>query len=238
MTEIRILPIFNQAVPGVWDDMLRIRVATMQYNYNVKLTDQEILDAMAEFQKSWKRLSFNFAFGAYDGGRMVGCISGDVQNKTAFIRHLYVLPEYQGQHIGARLLNEAEVATSVGARQTDIIALALAEKFYCHLGYTSPMKTNNYFKGLKVPKCRVVPMFHCAPSFQRACNALCFSKYDMPTARQINDEHLPTFVDYDVNSNVRAIGVLNNGVSMVKANSAWAAENMQRVLARFVARQK
>ncbi|MBQ2017639.1 MAG: GNAT family N-acetyltransferase, partial [Alphaproteobacteria bacterium] len=124
MSEIRILPIFNQSAPGVWDDMLRIRIATMRHNYNIKLTDQEISEAMAEFQQSWKRLSFNFAFGAYDDGKMVGCISGDVQNKTAFIRHLYVLPEYQGQRIGSRLLNEAEIATSVSARQTDIVALA------------------------------------------------------------------------------------------------------------------
>lgn len=238
MSEIRILPIFNQSAPGVWDDMLRIRIAAMRHNYNIKLTDQEISEAMAEFQQSWKRLSFNFAFGAYDDGKMVGCINGDVQNKTAFIRHLYVLPEYQGQRIGSRLLNEAEIATSVSARQTDIVALALAEKFYCRLGYTSPIKTNNYFKKLNQPKCHVVPVFHCAPSFQRACNALRFGETDMPTAQQINTEHMPAFIDYDVKSNIRGVGVINNGVGMVRANGSWAAEDMQRVLARFASRQK
>ena len=72
MSEIKILPIFNQSAPGVWDDMLRVRIAAMQYNYNIRLTDEELADAMSDFQKSWRQLSHNFAFGAYDGDRMVG----------------------------------------------------------------------------------------------------------------------------------------------------------------------
>lgn len=234
MSNIKILPIFNQAAPGIWHDMIRMRVAAMQHNYNIKLTDKEIANAMSEFQKSWKRLSFNFAFGAYDGDQMIGCVSGDVQKRTSFIRHLYVLPEYQGQHIGAKLLDAAECATSVAAYQADIVALPRAESFYRHLGYTSPMKTNNYFKGLKPPKCRTVPLFHCAPAFDRACSALRIGASDAPNAKQINAAHMPVFAEYGIDSKIRAVGILDGGHQIIKSESDFWCGPMSRALERYI----
>ncbi len=235
MSEIKILPIFNQSAPGVWDDMLRVRIAAMQHNYNIKLTAQEISDAMSEFQRSWKRLSFNFAFGAYDGDKMVGCLNGDVQNKTAFIRHLYVLPEYQGQHIGADLLTSAEGAVSASAHQTDLVSLAGAEYFYRGMGYFSPVGTNNYVKKLSAPKCRILPLFYCSPSFERGCNMLRGTETDMPTRKQINDAHMPVFVEYDVDSKIRAAGLIDNGRQIIKFKSEFWKDMIKRTLDRYTA---
>lgn len=216
MTEVRIFPIFDQSAPGVWDDLLRIRVAAMLHNYNVRLSDQQLAEALQEFQKSWKRLSFNYAFGAYDGDKMVGCISGDVQKRTAFVRHLYVLPECQGHHIGARLLSAAEHATSIVACKTDIVALVKAEQFYVHQGYSSPMGTNNYFKNLTAPKCLTVPVFHLVPAVTRASAGFyCDSASGMPSVEQVNSLHAPVFADYDVKSNLRALGVIRNGERII-----------------------
>ena len=242
MSDIKIFPIFNQAAPGVWDDMLRVRIAAMQHNYNLRLTDNDIANAMSDFQTAWKRLSHNFAFAAYDGDKMVGCLNGDIQNKTAYIRHLYVLPEYQGQRVGAGLLHAAEKATSVSARQTDIVSLGGAEKFYRRMGYTSPIGTNNYVKKLSAPKCATVPIFHCAPSFARACDKLLHGTGKMTERSHINREGLPVFADYDINSTVRAVCVSENGAVVIRTNCGlsddWAYRNMQRVMNNYQAHQK
>ena len=50
MSDITIFPIFNQAVPHVWDDFLRIRIAAMRANYNIEMTADEIARAMHDMQ--------------------------------------------------------------------------------------------------------------------------------------------------------------------------------------------
>lgn len=237
MSEIKILPIFNQSAPGIWDDMLRVRIAAMRYNYNIRLTSAEKSDAMSEFHDSWNRLSHNFAFAAYDGERMVGCLNGDIQKQTAYIRHLYILPEYQGKQIGAGLLRAAENAVSLSARQADIIALAGAEKFYRRMGYNSPVNTNNYVKQLTAPKCRSVPIFHCAPAFVRACSKLTHGT-SMPDIKRINSEHLPVFADFDEKSKLRAIASFVDGATIMRSNHGdlndWLYRSMSRIVNNYL----
>ncbi len=242
MSEIKILPIFNQSAPGVWDDMLRVRIAAMRHNYNVRLTEKDIANAISDFQTAWRRLSYNFAFAAYDGDKMVGCLNGDIQKQIAYIRHLYVLPEYQGQQLGAGLLRAAEKATSVLAHQTDIISLGGAEKFYRHMGYNSPIGTNNYTKKLSAPKCATVPIFHCTPSFARGCDKLLCGMGKMVDRSRINHEHLPVFAGYDVDSALRAVCVSENGSTAIRTNFShpddWMYRNMQRIMNNYLAHQK
>lgn len=235
MSEIKILPIFNQSVPGVWDNMLRIRIAAMQYNYNIKLTDEDVANAMAEFHRSWKRRAFNFAFGAYDGDKMIGCINGDVQNKTAFIRHLYVLPEYQGQRVGANLLRAAEKATSIAANQSELVSLAKAEKFYVRMGYSSPIGTNNYQKKLSAPKCCTLPVFYCAPSFERGVKALCHGVSDIPTRNQINETHMPVFSEYSIDSKLRSVGIIDGVYNIIKSENSTGGGVVSRAIDRYLA---
>lgn len=242
MKEIKILPIFNQSAPGIWEDMLRVRIAAMQYNYNICLTDKELADAMSVFQKSWRQLSHNFAFAAYDDDRMVGCLNGDVQQGTAYIRHLYVLPEYQGQQIGAALLRTAENGISLSAHKTDVVALAGAEKFYRHMGYVSPIGTNNYVKVLSAPKCRTVPVFYCTPSFVRACGRLVHGTGNISDWKRVNREHLPVYAECDVNSALRVVGVSERQNITLRSTSRslddWACRNIRRVMGDYLSRQK
>lgn len=208
MSEIKLHPIFNQSVPGIWDDLLRIRIIAMRENYNIKMSDVDIMRAMNEFQNSWRRLSFNFAFGAYDDNKMIGCVSGDVQKRVGYIRHLYVLPEYQGQHIGSRLLNAAQVAASVMANKTDVVSLPNAEPLYRGHGYTSLVGTNEYVKPIGQPRCQTVPIFHCTPSIARTCGAMCGNAPMNFLSDKINSTHAPAFVYYDAESRITGCGTI------------------------------
>ena len=242
MNEIKIFPIFNQSAPGIWDDMLRVRIAAMRHNYNICLTDKELSNAMSEFQQSWQQLSHNFAFAAYDGDRMVGCLNGDVQQQAAYVRHLYVLPEYQGRQIGASLLRMAENTISLSAYKIGLIALAGAERFYRHMGYASPVGTNNYVKTLSAPKCRTVPVFYCAPSFVRACGKLPYGTGNISDWKRVNREHLPVYAECDVNSALRVVGVSAAPDIILRSTSKvlddWACRNLRRVMTNYLSHQK
>ena len=117
--DIKIIPIFNQGFPGIWDDFLRIRVAAMKYNYDIQLSNIDLENA----RTALKRTKYPFAFGAYDDDKMVACIHGSIQPNTAEINHLYVLPEYQGQKIGIKLLQSAEAAISLTTNTVELISL-------------------------------------------------------------------------------------------------------------------
>ncbi len=209
MSDITIFPIFNQAVPRVWDDFIRIRIAAMRVNYNLEMTADDIAHAMQEMQSAWNHYAFNFAFGAYDGADMVGCIHGDCSQRVASIRHLYVLPEYQGLRIGSRLMSAAEAAVSVAANKLDLVALGHAEDFYKKRGCTSPLNTNVFVKDIVGGgRCQAVPLFWCPTSVSRACDDLSRVSNCTFDAGRVNQEHRPTFVYRDVNSNIVGYGIV------------------------------
>lgn len=209
MSDITIFPIFNQAVPHVWDDFLRIRIAAMRVNYNIEMTADEIARAMCDMQAAWNRYAFNFAFGAYDGANMVGCIHGDCSQRVASIRHLYVLPKYQGQRIGSRLMNAAEGAASVAAKSLDLVSLGHAEEFYRKRGCTAPLNTNVFVKNIVGGgRCQAVPLFWCPTYVSRACDDLSHVSNCSFDVGAVNQEHRPTFVYRDVDSNIVGYGIV------------------------------
>ncbi len=209
MSEISIFPIFNQAVPYVWDDFVRIRIAAMRVNYNVEMSADDIARAIQEMQENWKRYAFNFAFGAYDGANMIGCIHGDCSQRVASIRHLYVLPQYQGQRVGSRLMNAAEAAVSVAANSLDLVSLGHAEDFYKKRGCTSPLNTNVFVKNIVGGgRCLAVPLFWCPASVSRVCDDLSRVSNFSFNANDVNQGHQPVFVYRDVNSNVVGYGIV------------------------------
>lgn len=238
MNEVRILPIFDQSAPGVWDDMLRIRIAAMQHNYSLVLTDDEITNAASELCHSWRHLSSNFAFAAYDGDKMVGCLNGDIQKRVAYIRHLYVLPEYQGLQIGSRLLSAAERAVSIEARHTSLVSLAGAEKFYQRMGYHSLTGLNNYVKEVSLSKCSCLPVFHASGSFNRACEKLRATYADMPDVVSATRQHLPVFAEYYIDSNLRAMGIINSGTAQTRATTRIGHDMMHRALSYYMTHSK
>ena len=209
MSEITIFPIFNQAVPHVWDDFLRIRIAAMRVNYNIEMTADEIARAMCDMQAAWNHYAFNFAFGAYDGANMVGCIHGDCSKRVASIRHLYVLPKYQGLRIGSRLMNAAEATVSVAANSLDLVSLGHAEEFYRKRGCVAPLNTNVFVKNVVgTGRCQAVPLFWCPASVSRACDDLSHVSNCSFDVGAVNQEHRPTFVYRDVDSNIVGYGMV------------------------------
>lgn len=213
MKEVKIIPIFDQAAPGIWDSFVGLRVNAMRTTCNHNMSDQEITNAFQELRSSWGRLKHNFAFAAYDGERMVGCIHGDCQKRTAFVRHLYVAPEYQHQGIGFSLLSAAEHSSALVASKTDIVALPKAEKFYQRYGYTSPLKTNNYFKDIKGKQaCSVVPLFSCSPSLAKQLAK--FSPEFKP--EYVNQGHCPAFVYCDYKMQIGGFGFAEPDISLDK----------------------
>ena len=239
MSEIKILPIFDQSAPNVWTDFLRVRIAAMKSNHNVELSDQEISDALAEYAESWRRLSCSFAFGAFDGDKMIGYINGDCQRGISYLRHLYVLPEYQGRYLGYGLLKAAENTSSIYARKTDIVALPGAEKFYKKYGYVSPCGTNWYTKDIHMSgKCSVTPIFNYTKPVIRACADLAAGvalTFD-------NKKRVPLFVYRDAANKITAFGAIEqDGVktfSQSKSPDDWARHSINRSIENYLSYQK
>ena len=60
MKDITILPIFNQSVPGVWDDFLNIRKNAMHEVYNYKTTPENDISTLKELKKDFTYCGYNF----------------------------------------------------------------------------------------------------------------------------------------------------------------------------------
>lgn len=226
MSDISIFPIFNQDAPGVWDDFLRIRIAPMQ-NYDLPMSDDDVANAAQEYTDNWRHYSGNFAFGAYDGQNMVGFVNGVVHKNIAHLQQLHILPEYQRQRLGIRLLSAAQGASSVmSARRMELTSLSRARQFYERMGFDA-LSWTKYQKKLSQPHSDLVPVFHCVPGLARACG---ISVADM---RQINKLHLPMFVSYDHNSNINGY-IINdkNGNTLIEVRDNNPKQIVRRALER------
>ena len=119
-----IVPIFNQSVKGVWDDFINIEFAcnaeiirsfTGKFR-NLCSKEEERQSHLCDYQRNLYDWQHNLAFAAYHKKEMVGFAQGfcfersselfSVYSKEAFLEHLYVLPEYQGQGIGQHLVEK------------------------------------------------------------------------------------------------------------------------------------
>ena len=93
MTDLQIVPIFNQAAPYVWRDFARIYSCAM---YNRADYDEHLLNSQRQVCIHAQKLcqkQLSLAFGAYVGRRMVGFIRGDAGDSCGYVDALYVLPE-------------------------------------------------------------------------------------------------------------------------------------------------
>ena len=210
MSEYRIIPIFNQSAPGVWDDFLRIRSATMTADYDMPLLAEDIAYAQKEYAHNWKSRSGNFAFGAFDqDNNMIGCVHGVVTQNVAHLGHLHVEPKYQGRRLGRRLLAAAQDAAAImGARHIELISMSKARHFYEKMGYRG-LSWTEYKKAVSGPRCVTAPVFYCKPALGRACGLT------PDTVKQINKLHSPMFVSYDHQSNVNGYAVLDSNGGML-----------------------
>lgn len=233
MTDIKIFPIFNQSAPGIWDDFMRIRTETRKHNYNIETSQKDFNDTLAEFKENWSRPIQNFAFGAYDNDKMIGFISGTYEVKLAKIMHLYVLPQYQGQHIGKVLLTSAESAISIDADTSDLIAMGNSDKFYEKHGYYSETKTNHYKKSLKNSgHCSVAPSFRCMPTLINKFAKISGKPCESYNRKKINQERTPVFIYRDVNSKVTGFGICGT-TTEIHATSDWAKSRIEKAITKY-----
>jgi len=198
MAEIKIIPIFNQAAPGVWHDFAHICAAAMRTNYNSLLDDETLQEQINMDAAKWKERCLKFAFGAYDGARLVGFIQGTSECKYASIDSLYIMKQYQREGIGRRLVRAAENAVSNNAQCMEVISLSKSESFYEVNGYVRYGEGRNvFFKQLNGPvRLDVVPVFHANKTLTTRCK-----KIDTSFNSQIiNVHHRPMFAYYDVDA--------------------------------------
>lgn len=157
MNNINIFPIFNQNIPEIQDEFKRIRTTTMKHDYKCLLIeDREDTNTTLLPKKS----NHTFAFAAYDNNKMVGYINGDFTGNLATVSRLFVLPEYQGNKIGTKLLRNAESAMSLYSRQMGLGALYAASNFYKKCGYSSYFVENEFRKSIiQSGKSSLAPVF-------------------------------------------------------------------------------
>lgn len=199
MTEIKIKPIFNQATPNIWQDFAEVHAATMYATYNVDSGFDNIMDIIRKDAEEWKLRRAKFAFGAYDGDKMVGFIQGYATASRGWVDALYVLHEYQGTGTGGRLLRMAEKSLSPIAKHVELIALPGAMSFYQSRGYTVYGASNHYRKNLKTPPhCEVVPIFSVNAAMAKQFAEI-NPKFD---AKIVNVRHTPVFAYYNVDGRI------------------------------------
>lgn len=227
MSEIKIIPIFNQSAPGVWDDFLRIRGAAMEFNYNYDFSSDEIANALSEYTSEYARKSYSFAFGAYDNKKMVGFIRGNGSKTTATIKCLYVLPSHQRQSIGHNLLQAAERSIAPAYTKIELISLGHAERFYSNHNYTSIYGANTYIKKLSVPHCYDVPLFGFPARIKRMCSNL-FPDLDVSA---LMSPAAPLFAHFDLNGNIDGMLIANpqsNRTILSRAKDDWTQKHLAR----------
>ena len=196
--EVKIVPIFNQVAPNVWNNFLRIRAASMRDIYDYVVSEKEDEKTRKEFEEHWKYKPFNFAFGAYNGSRMVGFIRGYGEQNVVNIEQLYLLPDYMSKGIGVRLLNAAESIASFYARDIELVSLLRAQNFYKRNGY-KVLFENRYTKHINnITKCSTLPVFKSTPLITHSCKQI-FPGFD---AKDINVSHTPMFVYLNVDSKI------------------------------------
>lgn len=202
MKDIKIIPIFDQSAPGVWESFAHICSDTMRTNYNYKMDCDEINEEIDKNRRHWRH-GTHFAFGAYDGNKMIGYIQGDTTGRWATIQSLYVLFEYQKMHIGRRLLHQAENVAPLLANNIKLVSLSKAESFYRACGYKNTY-SNNYTKEIPdLPRCRCLPIFKCNNAMADRLRRVDAS-FD---PAMVKEQHLPVFAYFDFSSHIIGVGV-------------------------------
>ena len=121
------------------------------------LYDEEQKSSSFKFDKIIsQKLTTDFLMGVFSNGRLVG-ICGFIQEKRKKTKHIgeisgmYVMPEFGGQKIGAKLLNTT-LLTAFDNSALEQIILAVADKnktaqnFYKKYGFVEYGRLQNYFK--------------------------------------------------------------------------------------------
>ncbi len=203
MSEIKIVPIFNQEKPCVWGDFLYIRNEATRYSYGFSMSEKDYDLTKKDLVSAWKRRSFNFAFGAYDGCEMVGFINGDCVDRISTIRSLYVLPDYMKHNVGRILLDKAEKISILGSNMIDLVSLPGAQKFYERFNYKPIFYgSNHYIKAINkqyLLRNGVLPVFKVTGVINSAVKEIAaYYGDDLDLLKHTkNYKHIPVYIYMD-----------------------------------------
>ena len=155
---ILITPIFDQSAGTVWFDFLRIETLCHQ-NYGYKVNKETKIDIYNRNVNEWEKQKYTFAFGAYDGNKMVGFASGYREDQQEmYLHNLYVMPEYKGRGIGTALLEQCEHNARLVTDYMTVVSLNEALGFYEKCGYSIYDK-RNCEKKLQKDSIGIIPVF-------------------------------------------------------------------------------
>ncbi len=212
MSEIIIRPIFNQSVPGIWDDFIRIYSTALYEIYGIRTTDKDIATKRGEYQKAWTKKPGCFAFGAYDGKDMIGFVTGATAAARSELVDLFLLPGYQGCGIGSNLLKSAENAVSLHDNKLYLISMGYGRllDYYKSHGYKTLYADNVFVKDLKKPNCYVTPVFSLSKRICKYCTSIATQSNTVFYDGWVNDLHSPMFVYVDVNFDIQGYAIAND----------------------------
>lgn len=99
---------------------------------------ENLLAAIYSHANLYDEMQMGHCFwGAYDDQEMIGFASAYQQGDVVWLRKLYVLPEYQGQGIGKRLMLKASQAFADGTEMRLLVNARnhAAQRFYERSGF-------------------------------------------------------------------------------------------------------
>lgn len=221
--DIEILPIFNPEKCNFWDNFQSLYTITYQHDYNDIVTPANLQTLMQGIRDSHA----NILFGAYDGGKMVGCIVASTAHRRAHIQYLHVLPEYQNCKIGTQLLLSAEGTSSLHVPRAELTAWGKAENFYRRHKYTSPTHNNKYEKDIKnAGNYSIHPVFSRGKKILQTFSAISGTPYD--TLKQEIRHDTPVFVQKHPNDYISCYGYINaRGESVVHSRPGCTFAHQQ-----------
>lgn len=247
-TGINIFPIFNQAAPGVWNDFANIQLNALSYNYGYSAGIYDGNSLIRIWRGDWDRTTHNYAFGAYNGGRMVGYIRGLVYDSETCVNDLYVLPPYQGMHVGRRLLDAAERVAALCTGRIYLYPLKNAVNFYRACGYCSDENDVDMCKLPDLSACRftAVPVFKSVSCISNPCSSIAKRYNATYSGPLIVREHLPAFVYVDAYGKIRGYlvgvqhkpGIYRITQSYAVPHSDYAMRTLNDAFDAFAAHQK
>ena len=214
--DIKIIPIFNQiSDPTIWADFARIETSCRTKICGYQHDTEYESSIFGIHKKEWQHYNYNFAFGAFHDGKMVGFSNGFLSGKTdVFLRNLYVLPEYNGMGIGKRLLRCGEQTAYLFADVLDVRSLSGAVSFYEQNGFVN-YDGRSLSKELKKSTIGVIPVFE----WKKFLHAKIKFGVDKELLRQ--NKYQPKFIYVNPDSEIEAVGLQTQD----KENVFWVNQN-------------
>ena len=177
--DIKYVPLFNQALPGLMDRFVEIEMDARAGAYGQMFMYNAFWSFYEKYETNLTAHKYNMAFGAFKDGKMVGFVNGYIESKgEIYLDSLFIDSKYQKKNgIGTRLLSNFENAAFLVASKARAIALQGAKTFYKKRGYRLYQYSDEIEKQLKMPPIGVLPVFKWYKNFSIKSNVTVDDKW-------------------------------------------------------------